>query len=139
MTDDEVDGNAIIPFAYGKALLSTSLYMDLMHECQGNFWNATKGESPASPCLHATTTFTFTFVHVTRFRYSVSLVCCILLSSVYYSACLWTAFLKTRHMANAHAHNLHTVSCCMDHLSAPMCTHVQALIVTSCWMRCMMI
>ncbi len=74
MTDDEVDGNAIIPFAYGKALLSTHLYMDLMHECQGNFWNATKGDSQASLCLHATVTFTFTFVHVARCHYSVSLV-----------------------------------------------------------------
>lgn len=46
VTDDEVDGNAIIPFAHGKALLSTRLYKDLMHECQGNFWNATKG----TPC-----------------------------------------------------------------------------------------
>nr|QOL01248.1 putative extracellular protein TR9_053b [Trebouxia lynnae] len=43
VTDDEVDGNAIIPFAYGKALLSTQLYMDLMQECNGSFWNATKG------------------------------------------------------------------------------------------------
>ena len=44
VTDDEVDGNAIIPFAYGKALLSTELYTDTVQECQGNFWNVTKGE-----------------------------------------------------------------------------------------------
>ncbi len=62
MTDDEVDGNAIIPFAYGKALLSTSLYMDLMHECEGNFWNATKGDSQASPRLHGTMTFSFSLL-----------------------------------------------------------------------------
>ena len=45
VTDDEVDGNAIIPFAYGKALLSTDLYTEVVHECQGNFWNATKGDT----------------------------------------------------------------------------------------------
>ena len=55
VTDDEVDGNAIIPFAYGKALLSTGLYMELMQECQGNFWNASKGTicMACEPCaLH---------------------------------------------------------------------------------------
>ena len=45
VTDDEVDGNAIIPFAYGKALLSTDLYTEVVHECQGNFWNTTKGNT----------------------------------------------------------------------------------------------
>ena len=49
VTDDEVDGNAIVPFAYRKALLSTELYTKLMQECQGNFWNATKGEAA---CYH---------------------------------------------------------------------------------------
>ena len=44
VTDDEVDGNAIIPFAYGKSLLGTQLYMDLMQECQGSFWNVTPGK-----------------------------------------------------------------------------------------------
>ncbi|KAL3138597.1 hypothetical protein ABBQ32_006363 [Trebouxia sp. C0010 RCD-2024] len=43
VTDDEVDGNAIIPFAYGKSLLSMQLYDDLMQACQGSFWNATDG------------------------------------------------------------------------------------------------
>ena len=51
VTDDEVDGNAIIPFAYGKALLSTELYTELMQECQGSFWNATKGEAASVPCI----------------------------------------------------------------------------------------
>ena len=83
MTDDEVDGNAIIPFAYGKALLSTRLYLDLMHECQGNFWNATQGDSRVSPHLRGTMTFSVTFSIVTQCYYSVSLVCCILLTSVY--------------------------------------------------------
>ena len=44
VTDDEVDGNAIIPFAYGKSLLSMQLYTDLMQACQGSFWNATEGK-----------------------------------------------------------------------------------------------
>jgi hypothetical protein len=87
VTDDEVDGNAIIPFAYGKALLSTRLYLDLMHECQGNFWNTTKGDSQASPCLHGTMIVSFPFVKVAQCYYSVSLVGCILLSRVYHFAC----------------------------------------------------
>ena len=74
MTDDEVDGNAIIPFAHGKALLSTRLYKDLMHECQGNFWNATKGDSQASPCLRETLTSSFCLVDVAQHYQSVSLV-----------------------------------------------------------------
>lgn len=45
VTDDEVDGNAIIPFAYGKSLLSRQLYEDLMQACQGSFWNATDGNT----------------------------------------------------------------------------------------------
>lgn len=45
VTDDEADGNAIIPFAYGKALLSTELYTELVQECRGNFWNATEGKT----------------------------------------------------------------------------------------------
>lgn len=45
VTDDKVDGNAVIPFAYGKALLSTELFTEVTAVCQGNFWNATLGES----------------------------------------------------------------------------------------------
>ncbi len=37
-----------------------------------------------------------------------------------------------RHMANAHAHNLHAVSCCIDDLSAPMCNHVHSFAGTQC-------
>lgn len=48
VTDDEVDGNAIIPFAHGKSLLGTQLYLDLMQECQGSFWNATPGKPLAA-------------------------------------------------------------------------------------------
>ena len=58
VTDDEVDGNAIIPFAYGKSLLGTQLYLDLMQECQGSFWNATKGKPS-----HWFQTPTHTIVH----------------------------------------------------------------------------
>lgn len=61
VTDDEVDGNAIIPFAYGKSLLGTQLYMDLMHECQGSFWNVTPGK-PSCPL-----TASLTHTHIAQF------------------------------------------------------------------------
>lgn len=57
VTDDQVDGNAIIPFAYGKSLLSAHLYTDLMQTCQGSFWNATDGKpspQPSHPYLKCT-------------------------------------------------------------------------------------
>ncbi|KAK9806895.1 hypothetical protein WJX72_006650 [[Myrmecia] bisecta] len=38
--DQQIDGNAIMPFAFGKALLSTELYRSLHRSCNGQFWNA---------------------------------------------------------------------------------------------------
>ena len=38
----------------------------------------------------------------------------------------------SRHIAKAHAHNLHAVSCCMDDLSAPVCIHVRPCAGTQC-------
>ena len=44
VTDEEIDGNAVIPFAYGQSLLSHEQYHRVHRECQGNFWNATQGK-----------------------------------------------------------------------------------------------
>lgn len=44
VTDEEIDGNAVIPFAYGQSLLSHDQYHSVHRECQGSFWNATQGK-----------------------------------------------------------------------------------------------
>lgn len=44
-TDDIVDGNAILPFAVGKALLSKDLYARVEDACGGQFWNVTDGRA----------------------------------------------------------------------------------------------
>ena len=44
VTDKEIDGNAVIPFAYGQSLLSHDQYQSVHRECQGSFWNATQGK-----------------------------------------------------------------------------------------------
>ncbi|KAI3433559.1 hypothetical protein D9Q98_003370 [Chlorella vulgaris] len=49
VTDDEFDGNAIIPFAYGKSLISQELFEEATSSCGGSFWNASKGTA----CDHA--------------------------------------------------------------------------------------
>ena len=53
VTDEEMDGNAVIPFAYGQSLLSHEQYQRVHRECQGSFWNATQGKQDlASSFLH---------------------------------------------------------------------------------------
>ena len=47
MTDPIFDGNAVVPFALGKSLISTKLYEKAHRDCHGgNYWNA----SLASDC-----------------------------------------------------------------------------------------
>ncbi|XP_028769706.1 serine carboxypeptidase-like 20 [Neltuma alba] len=38
-TDDEFDGNALVPFAHGMGLISDELYEEVRVECNGNFYN----------------------------------------------------------------------------------------------------
>eukprot|EP00262_Sarcandra_glabra_P000945 TRINITY_DN10978_c0_g1_i1.p1 TRINITY_DN10978_c0_g1~~TRINITY_DN10978_c0_g1_i1.p1 ORF type:complete len:502 (-),score=84.66 TRINITY_DN10978_c0_g1_i1:72-1577(-) len=39
VTDTEIDGNALVPFAHGMALISDDLFKEVTDACQGNFWN----------------------------------------------------------------------------------------------------
>ncbi|XVF32063.1 hypothetical protein REPUB_Repub17cG0049700 [Reevesia pubescens] len=39
VTDDEFDGNALVPFAHGMGLISDDLYEEVKNECRGNFYN----------------------------------------------------------------------------------------------------
>ncbi|XP_052186309.1 serine carboxypeptidase-like 20 [Diospyros lotus] len=39
VTDDEIDGNALVPFAHGMGLISDKLYEEVTSECQGNYYN----------------------------------------------------------------------------------------------------
>ncbi|XVF21277.1 hypothetical protein REPUB_Repub12eG0076500 [Reevesia pubescens] len=39
VADDEFDGNALVPFAHGMALISDDLYEEVQNECRGNFYN----------------------------------------------------------------------------------------------------
>ena len=48
--DLEYDGDAIIPFAFGKALLSSELYHELHRECKGFYFNATSGKHIQLAC-----------------------------------------------------------------------------------------
>jgi len=47
-TDPKFDGDALVPFAHGKSLISDALYNNIQSACNGVYWNATKG----SPCDH---------------------------------------------------------------------------------------
>ncbi|KAL4311798.1 hypothetical protein GQ457_01G055300 [Hibiscus cannabinus] len=38
VTDDEFDGNALVPFAHGMGLISDDLYEEVKTECGGNFY-----------------------------------------------------------------------------------------------------
>ncbi|KAI3934375.1 hypothetical protein MKW92_032579 [Papaver armeniacum] len=40
VTDEVFDGNALVPFAHGMALISGSLFEDVTAACNGNFWNS---------------------------------------------------------------------------------------------------
>nr|XP_027113170.1 serine carboxypeptidase 1-like isoform X1 [Coffea arabica] len=39
VTDDEFDGNALVPFAHGMGLISDDLYKEVISECRGNYYN----------------------------------------------------------------------------------------------------
>ncbi|CAL5386089.1 unnamed protein product [Camellia sinensis] len=39
VTDEEFDGNALVPFAYGMGLISQDLFEEVTSECQGNYYN----------------------------------------------------------------------------------------------------
>lgn len=45
VTDTEVDGDAFVPFAAGKSLISRELHHDLVKACDGVFYNISYGES----------------------------------------------------------------------------------------------
>lgn len=42
-TDEEFDGNARVPFAVGKSLISTTLYQRAEAACKGNYWDVEEG------------------------------------------------------------------------------------------------
>jgi hypothetical protein len=42
-TDQAYDGNAQVPFAVGKSLISTSLYRRTQAACGGSYWDAKEG------------------------------------------------------------------------------------------------
>lgn len=39
VTDEEFDGNALVPFAHGMSLISDNLYEDVSTACKGNYYN----------------------------------------------------------------------------------------------------
>lgn len=39
VTDDEFDGNALVPFAHGMGLISDDLFQEVITECNGNYYN----------------------------------------------------------------------------------------------------
>jgi hypothetical protein len=43
VTDDEFDGNAYLPFAAGKSLISELTLARASQACGGHFWNGTRG------------------------------------------------------------------------------------------------
>ncbi|GAB2298159.1 Serine carboxypeptidase-like 20 [Dionaea muscipula] len=38
VTDEEFDGNALVPFTHGMGLISNELYEEVIKECQGNYY-----------------------------------------------------------------------------------------------------
>ncbi|GAA0144655.1 serine protease [Lithospermum erythrorhizon] len=41
VTDEEFDGNALVPFVHGMGLISDDLYTEVISECNGNYYNPT--------------------------------------------------------------------------------------------------
>lgn len=41
VTDEEFDGNALVPFVHGMGLISDDLFEEISKECNGNFYNPT--------------------------------------------------------------------------------------------------
>ena len=52
VTDDVIDGNGQIEFAYGMGLIDPVTFGDLSRACHGNYWNATPGKSAGGDELH---------------------------------------------------------------------------------------
>jgi hypothetical protein len=50
-TDARFDGNARVPFAVGKSLISTSLYRRVARACDGSYWDAEPGSRCACVCV----------------------------------------------------------------------------------------
>lgn len=48
MTDEEVDGDATIPFAFYKSLISSQQYAALTAACNGSFWRPVEGSQCAA-------------------------------------------------------------------------------------------
>ena len=44
VTDDAIDGNGQVEFAYGMGLIDPVTYRELNKACHGNYWNATQGK-----------------------------------------------------------------------------------------------
>ncbi|RZC47326.1 hypothetical protein C5167_040267 [Papaver somniferum] len=44
VTDEVFDGNALVPFAHGMALISDNLFEDVTTACNGSFWNSTNNK-----------------------------------------------------------------------------------------------
>lgn len=42
--DTVFDGNALVPFAHGMALISESIYKEASTACQGNYWNSSSAK-----------------------------------------------------------------------------------------------
>ncbi len=43
VTDPEIDGNALVKFAYFKSLISTELYSALVAHCNASYWDVQPG------------------------------------------------------------------------------------------------
>ncbi|MCH81721.1 serine carboxypeptidase-like 20-like [Trifolium medium] len=39
VTDEQIDGNALVPFVHGMGLISNELFEEVSRECNGNFYN----------------------------------------------------------------------------------------------------
>lgn len=50
-TDQAYDGNAQVPFAVGKSLISTSLYRRTQAACGGSYWDAKEGSRCVLLCV----------------------------------------------------------------------------------------
>lgn len=46
VTDPEIDGNALVNFAYFKSLISTELYTALVAHCNASYWDVQPGVFP---------------------------------------------------------------------------------------------
>lgn len=56
VTDPEFDGNALVPFARGKSLISEELFSSLHRECRSNFYSPS-GELHLLDSVHDAASF----------------------------------------------------------------------------------